>query len=194
MPSASAGFFQIYQHMHPLSDFKYCPHCGSAHFAENDPFSKRCAECGFTFYPNASAATVAVVVNSRNELLCIVRRCDPARGTLDLPGGFVDPGEDVVAGLYREVHEELGAEVAEHEFLFSRANAYPYAGHVVHTADSFFRCTLKDESAVRALDDAAAFRWIPIASLRPEDFGLDSVRQGVQEICRRLGQASIQQP
>lgn len=172
--------------MHPLSDFKYCPHCGSDQFAEHDAFSKRCAHCGFTFYPNASAATVAVILNSRNELLCIVRDREPARGTLDLPGGFVDPGEDIVGGLIREVSEELGAEVADWEFLFSRPNAYPFAGHTVHTADAFFRCTLKDETAVSAHDDAAEIRWIAIADLQPADFGLESVRRGVEEICRRF--------
>lgn len=124
--------------LHPLSDFIYCPHCGSNAFTENDAYSKRCRECGFTFYPNAAAATVAVIVNSRDELLCIRRKREPARGTLDLPGGFVDPGESITDGLLREVREELGAEVERFEFLFSRPNEYPFSGHTVHTADAFF--------------------------------------------------------
>ena len=55
--------------IHPLAKFLFCPCCGSAHFEVNDFKSKRCTDCGFTFYHNAAAATVAVILNSRNELL-----------------------------------------------------------------------------------------------------------------------------
>ena len=44
------------EHPHPLSDFKFCPHCGGAQFHEHDAHSKRCATCGFTFYPNANTS------------------------------------------------------------------------------------------------------------------------------------------
>lgn len=175
--------------MHPLHDFKYCPHCGAAGFAEYDAYSKRCVRCGFTFYPNAAAATVAVIINSREELLCIVRDREPAKGTLDLPGGFVDPGESITDGLFREVREEVGAEVEHAEFLFSIPNVYPFSGHEVHTTDAFFRCTLVSDGAagfpgtrLRAGDDAAALCWIPLAGLRPEAFGLMSVRKGVERL------------
>ncbi len=171
---------------HPLSDFIYCPHCGSNAFNEHDAYSKRCEKCGFTFYPNASAATVAVITNSQGELLCIRRKHEPARGTLDLPGGFVDPGESITDGLLREVREELGAEVESFQFLFSRPNVYPFTGHSVHTADAFFRCTLCDESAVHAGDDAEEALWIATDDLRPEEFGLESVRQGVALLKKQL--------
>ena len=79
--------------IHPLAKFLFCPCCGSAHFEVNDFKSKRCTDCGFTFYHNSAAATVAVILNSRNELLVTRRAFNPAAGTLDLPGGFVDAGE-----------------------------------------------------------------------------------------------------
>ncbi|HCC86103.1 MAG TPA: DNA mismatch repair protein MutT, partial [Porphyromonadaceae bacterium] len=45
---------------HPLHQFHYCPRCGSAAFAEHNEKSKKCAECGFIYYFNSSAAVVAV--------------------------------------------------------------------------------------------------------------------------------------
>lgn len=171
---------------HPLSDFHFCPHCGSRDFAEHDAFSKRCGQCGFTFYPNAAAATVAVVQNERGELLCVVRGREPGKGTLDLPGGFVDPGESLTEGLARELHEEVGAALTAAEFLFSLPNAYPFSGHTVHTCDSFFRCRIANAGAVRPADDAAAIRWIAPEDLRPEDFGLGSVRRGVARLLQEF--------
>lgn len=164
---------------HPLSDFKYCPHCGSASFVEHDPFSKRCLDCGFVYYPDAAAATVAVILDDNHQLLCVRRDREPARGTLDLPGGFVDPGESLTDGLIREVREEVGGRVTDYAFLFSLPNTYLYSGHLVHTADAFFRCHLHDTAAVRAADDAAALAWHPLDSLDPAAFGLDSVRRGI---------------
>lgn len=165
---------------HPLSDFKFCPHCGNADFHSHDAFSKVCGACGFVFYPNAAAATVAVIVNERNELLCVRRSREPAQGTLDLPGGFVDPGESVTEGLCREVREEVGLTVTNYSFLCSFPNQYPYAGHTVHTADMFFRCEVDTAQQPWAHDDAEAVCWIPWRELCPCDFGLNSIRQGLE--------------
>lgn len=165
--------------LHPLSDFKYCPHCGSTSFVEHNLFSKHCLDCGFIYYPDAAAATVAVILNEHGQLLCVRRDRDPARGTLDLPGGFVDPGESLTDGLVREVREEVGGEVTDYTFLFSLPNTYLYSGHLVHTADAFFHCHLHDTSVIRAADDAAALAWHPLDTLDPTAFGLDSVRRGI---------------
>lgn len=149
----------------------------------NDARSKRCADCGFTFYQNASAATVAVVVNERGELLCVVRSREPARGTLDLPGGFVDPGEGIDEGCLRELREEVGAEAEIERFLFSLPNVYPFGGFDVATSDAFFLCRLlTPPSALRAADDAASLRWVCLADVSPSAFGLASVSKGVARL------------
>ena len=167
---------------HPLAIFRFCPVCGSEAFAVHDARSKRCAHCGFTYYHNAAASTVALIENSRGELLVVRRALPPAQGTLDLPGGFVDPGETLDEGCRREVREETGLEVTAMEFLFSLPNRYEYSGFVVDTTDCFFRCQVADTSAALAADDAASFRWIPWSALQPADFGLHSIRQGIERL------------
>lgn len=170
---------------HPLHLFRFCPRCGSARFAPADARAKRCADCGFTYYHNASAATVAVILSPRGELLVARRALDPARGTLDLPGGFVDPGESLEEGCRREVLEETGAQVTVERYLFSLPNTYRYSGFDVHTTDSFFRCRLMPGARTCAADDAAALAWTRPADLRPADFGLASVRRGVELLLAR---------
>ncbi|MGN0258619.1 MAG: DNA mismatch repair protein MutT, partial [Bacteroides sp.] len=66
---------------HPLSQFRYCPKCGSDRFVEHNGKSKHCDACGFTYYFNPSAATVAFILNERNELLVARRAKEPAKGT-----------------------------------------------------------------------------------------------------------------
>lgn len=96
---------------HPLAQFLYCPECGSPHFEVNNEKSKKCTDCGFVYYFNPSAATVALILNEKNELLVCQRAKEPAKGTLDLPGGFIDMNETGEEGVAREVLEETGLKV-----------------------------------------------------------------------------------
>jgi len=165
-----------------LDRFLYCPSCGSHRFAVNDERSKRCEDCGFTYYINASGAYVAVIMNERDELLVVRRKREPAKGTLDLPGGFADPGETAEEGVAREVLEETGLRIEKAEYLFSIPNRYVFSGMMIPTLDLFFRCRVGDVSALRAQDDAEDAQWIPLRELCPEEFGLQSIRLGVRRI------------
>ena len=164
---------------HPLSQFRYCPKCGSAHFKINNDKSKKCADCNFVYYFNSSAATVALILNERNELLVCRRAKDPAKGTLDLPGGFIDEAETGEEGVAREVKEETGIKVTRAEYLFSLPNIYVYSGFPVHTLDLFFDCTVSDTQHFKAMDDAAEVFFISVEKINTEDFGLESIRKGL---------------
>ena len=96
---------------HPLQHYRYCPVCGSADFLVSSPKSKQCRHCGYELFINPSAAVVAFIRNGRGELLVVERDCEPAKGTLDLPGGFTDIDETVEESVIREIKEETGLTV-----------------------------------------------------------------------------------
>ena len=170
--------------MHPLDLFKYCPKCGSSHFEVNDEKSKKCADCGFVYYFNVSSATVAFILNERDELLVCRRAKEPAKGTLDLSGGFVDMHETGEEGVAREVMEETGLQVVESKYMFSCPNTYLYSGFLVHTLDQFFFCKVKSLDGMKAMDDVAETYWVPLEKVDPKLFGLDSIRKGVERFKR----------
>ena len=163
---------------HPLIKFTHCPVCGSEAFVVNNVKSKRCSHCGFVYYANPSSATAAFIV--RGGSLLVARRAkDPARGTLDLPGGFVDMDETAEEGMRREIREETGLEVSRLQYLFSLPNLYDYSGMTIHTLDMFYRVDIADDAVPVAADDAAELLWVPLSEVRPELFGLHSVSRAV---------------
>ena len=166
--------------VHPLEDFQDCPQCGTSGFVIHDGKSKRCEGCGFVYYYNSAASTAALILNERDELLVCRRAQEPACGTFDLPGGFCDCSETAEEGVMREVHEETGLDVMRTIYLFSLPNRYLYSGFWVHTTDLFFRCEVPASSVPIACDDASELLWIPRSKLKTSDFGLESIRKGIE--------------
>lgn len=165
--------------MNLLEKLTYCPKCGSRHFVEQGEKSRKCENCGFEMFMNASAANVAFIVNEEGALLVERRKNEPAKGTLDLPGGFADAGETAEEGVRREVLEETGLVVTESRYLFSLPNVYRYSGIDIPTLDMFFLCKVADTTQLRAADDAAECMWLKPDDIHTEQFGLRSVRWGL---------------
>lgn len=177
---ARRGMGKKRENMYMLDKFRYCPVCGSKHFEESTAKSKRCRNCGFEYFLNASSATAAFILNARGELLVERRKEGPGRGTLDLPGGFCDAGETLEEGMVREVLEETGLTLTEEpQYLFSIPNVYRYGGSEVPTLDAFFLFRVADGLETKAGDDAAELMWIALADIHTEEFGLRSIRHAL---------------
>jgi ADP-ribose pyrophosphatase YjhB (NUDIX family) len=169
--------------MHPFNPFIYCPECGSKRFKENNFKSKKCADCGFVYYFNSSAAVAVFVTDSEGRLLIARRAHDPARGTYDLPGGFVDMYETAEAATIREVQEETGIILHEQQlhYAFSLPNIYVYSGFEVHTLDMFFEAKVERINIYHPSDDVDQLLLLTREEIVPEKFGLSSVRKAIEK-------------
>ena len=174
---------------HPLHKFSYCPVCGEEAFAVRNEKAKQCAVCGFVYYLNPSASVACFIRNVRGELLVVRRAKEPAKGTLDLPGGFADMHETAEEALFREVREETGLRLGNCRYLFSLPNIYPYRGFDVHTLDLFFECKVEHFDQAKAADDAGGLVVLSPAELNPADFGLQSIQQAIPVYLREAPKA-----
>ena len=165
--------------MHLLEKFSYCPKCGSSHFITESDKSKKCENCGFEYFLNPSAAVAAFIFNKNGELLVERRKKDPAKGMLDLPGGFCDAQETAEEAIAREVMEETSLKINNARYLFSQPNVYRYSGFDVPTLDLFFSCEVEDITTLKANDDADECFWVKPEDIHTEQFGLRSVRQAL---------------
>ena len=164
----------------PANLFSFCPACGEPLADQPGGKNIECTACGFVLYFNSSAAVAGIIVNGDGEVLFTVRRSDPAGGLLDLPGGFVDPGETCEAALVREVYEELHLKVVHMSYLSSFANTYLYKDVLYHTTDAVYICTVDSLEGGRAGDDVSGFVFRNPATVQPCEIGLPSIRAAVE--------------
>src|SRR5262245_9045281 len=140
--------------LEPKELMTFCPRCGAGGFAGEDGPSLRCGACSFRFFYNSAAAVDVILEDAHGRIVVTRRAAEPRAGTLDLPGGFVSPGESLEEAARRELREELGIEPGALEYLGSFPNRYPYGGLVYFALDVIFVSRV-GELTLRAGDDVA---------------------------------------
>ena len=164
----------------PFQVFRFCPRCGSSGFVKADEKSLKCGVCGFRYYFNMSASVAAVIRNEHNEVLFTIRKHEPAAGLLDLPGGFVDPGETAEEAVKREIREELNLQVVGMSFYASFPNQYLFGDIYYQTLDLVFTCMVDSFECIRPDDDVAGYVFRNPAEVKAEEIGLVSIRNIVR--------------
>lgn len=168
-----------------------CPRCGGAGLEWPSDKNFACPACGFTLYLNLAAA-VAVIIECDGKILLGVRREEPCRGMLDLPGGFVDPGETAEAAAQREVREETGLELPPLAYLFSLPNRYPYRDITYATLDVIFAARFDRMPQALPGDDLAELVWVPRDEIDLSAIAFDSLREALRRYLAGEGGAPRQ--
>lgn len=112
--------------------------------------------------------------------MAVRRAKEPAKGSFDLPGGFVDLYETAEEAIVREVKEETDLQISIPRYLFSLPNIYRYSGFDVHTVDLFYQYSVDTFPELQAGDDAESLYFLKKNEIHPETFGLNSIRQAVE--------------
>lgn len=157
-----------------------CPQCGSESLSWPSPKNFACSSCGFVLYLNIAAA-VAVIIECQGKILFGIRKNEPSRGMLDLPGGFVDQGESAEEALQREIKEELGIDIYDMRYLFSFPNKYLYRGVEYDTLDLIFGVQFDEFPQLKAADDLEDILWLERDAIEFYKIGFSSLRLAVRQ-------------
>ena len=163
--------------------FKYCPNCKSENIEFPDNRRFYCHDCNFTYYHNIAAA-VAIVFTFKDKVLFTVRNVDPDKGKWDLPGGFIDPGENAEAAACREIKEELGLNIQpdDLEYITTSPNNYLYKNVPYRTMDIFYECPLQtDVIKIAAEDEIQELIWVKRSEINVNQIGFVSIQKVIEE-------------
>ena len=165
------------------SFFKFCPNCKSTDFTFEEVRKFHCKACDFVYYHNIAAA-VAIIFTHKNKILFTVRNEEPDKGTLDLPGGFIDPKENAETAVCREIKEEIGLDILikDLKFISTSPNNYLYKNIPYRTMDIFYEYNLAEDAvSIVARDEIKDLIWIPRKEIDVEKIGFISIKKVIED-------------
>jgi NADH pyrophosphatase NudC (nudix superfamily) len=163
--------------------FEFCPKCKSRDIGYDGLKQFSCEQCGWVYFHNTAAAA-GVLIQYRDKLLFIVRGKGPGKGRLDLPGGFVDPGESSEQTARREIREELGIELESLTYRGSYPNTYHYEGIVYSTCDTVFLARIEQLPSNWNKQEVENIKLLRPGEVNPDDIAFESIRAAVADYIR----------
>jgi ADP-ribose pyrophosphatase YjhB (NUDIX family) len=111
-------------------------------------------------YPKNPLVGVGGVVIDRDRALLIRRGSEPLKGEWSIPGGMLELGEELTAGVKRELKEETGLEVEPRECLLVFDRIMREGGRVkYHYVIVDYLCRRK-AGRLRPASDVIDARWV----------------------------------
>lgn len=149
-----------------LAGWRYCPRCGAplVHGAGRVV----CSACDFVQFANSAPAVAALVVGDDGRVLLARRAHEPYAGLWDTVGGFLDEGEEPLAGLHREVLEETGLEIDVGSFVGGFTDRYGDGEDANPVLNLVWEATIAGGEPVPN-DDVSELRWFPRDGLPSDD-------------------------
>lgn len=108
----------------------------------------------------------AVVLDSAGKVLLLRRSATDERrpGTWDFPGGGVEPGEEVFAGVARELYEEASLSVSSADLTLVYAATEAWAPSDESITRFLFVTHLRDQPTITLSFEHDDFKWTDVAT------------------------------
>ena len=159
-------------------DQKFCSWCGGQLIWQKDALFATCEACSKNLFPSSKPCT-AIFVKLNNSVLLIRRASEPKKGFLDLPGGFVDLGdESIESGAIRELSEELSLNLTEDRLVYLGSNidkTYVYQNVSVRNLIAYYFIDVSGEEtkSIKLDHENSEFLWADIKNIDDYELAFD---------------------
>jgi NAD+ diphosphatase len=172
-------------------EINFCRRCGTHLTPKEGRGGAHICQNGHIMYYKSYPAAIGLIVNQNDEVLVAIRGQEPGKGTLDLPGGFLDVREVFEAAAARELEEETGLKPEDYtplEYLCDAVDDYEYQGEVLPVLVVVYWARLVGDATIKAADDVAELYWMPVRDINPQKVhpGFRGVRAALASIAQRL--------
>lgn len=157
-----------------LERWRACPVCtGPLEVVVGEPGAQphlQCrGECGGEWYANPKPTANVLAERADDGRLLLVRRArDPFKGCWDIPGGFVEDGEEASVAAVRELAEETGLSVRVTGFVGVFGDHYG-GDRGEHTCNLFWRGIVDDPGVAEPASDVSELAWFHPGELPSDD-------------------------
>ena len=160
----------------------YCPRC-KGDFDKSNPEYFTCSNCGFKFFLNPVAANGVILENENGEVLLVERKRDPAKGMLDVPGGFLSLLESAQESAAREIKEELHLDInpEDFEYLYGEFGTYLYQDDYIPIINLVFHAKLPPDQTPIPDDDAGKIHYFKIQDIPLDKIAFDGIRIALEK-------------
>ncbi|MDB6075434.1 MAG: hydrolase [Verrucomicrobiaceae bacterium] len=165
--------------------FHFCYHCGHHKLETVSYRQSRCPACGYSQFVTPIPAAVALVLDSEDRLLLMLRAHEPGFGKLGLPGGVIDPAESADLACARETLEETGINLpaSGYTYIGTCCNRYPFQGYTWPTLDILFFARTENFDAAHAVDgEASEIVAVPLAEVVLEELAFPTHAEAVEKL------------
>lgn len=138
------------------------------------------------FYNNPKPCVGVFIRNRNGEVLWTRRKFDPCEGKLDIPGGFLQPGEHPREAAYREVREETGLRIREYRCIGIFMDIY---GSPDESTLNVCYVTAEFDGEEKAADDVLSLEWHQEEDSPPGDIAFNWITEAYKRL-RKDAQAS----
>ncbi|MDQ3099178.1 MAG: NUDIX domain-containing protein [bacterium] len=143
--------------MTPYKAYKYCPRCcGNLKHTTNNLI--QCQTCGYHLFINAAPCVGIIIENTEDRVMLAKRAIAPLKGTWDIPGGFMEPGETAYLNAIREAKEELNVRIRPGMIIGTWPATYLYK-EVDLPILGITICAKIIEGTITAQDDVAQIQY-----------------------------------
>jgi len=158
---------------------KFCPVCAGNLGFDDKVGVLVCGKCGYQFWRN-SKPTVSAIIIKGDQVLLGKRSVKKFFDLWDAPGGFLDNGEELIAGLKREVLEEVGVEVSIKKLInIVIEDDYDNPLENSNVLAMQFLCEI-EKGTPKALHETSCVKWFSKEEIPWEEIAFPGIKSAIE--------------
>ncbi len=165
----------------------FCGACAAPTAIFEGGRSRKCTNCGETYYPKVSPAMMVLIKRdtpSGRELL-LGRSARFQRGMYSALAGFVEPSESIEECIHREAFEEVGVKVNNLRYFSSQGWPFPNSLMIAYVADYVSGEIVPQEGEI---EDA---QWFGLDALPQLPHRLSIARRLIDSVIAEVSEVSV---